>query len=154
MEAVSRYVVSVVACAMLCGILTRLFRGHPRQIIQVLCGVFFSIVLLQPVSRLGKISWEIQSRDWEKKAQALAVDGSAMAEHMKAAVIEERMQAYILNKAAVLGAAVEVSITLGENGIPASAEIAGCVSPGVKGRLTEILVQELGIPKEKQQWIG
>jgi len=52
-----------------------------------------------------------------------------------------------------LGADVTVQISLDEKLVPVFAEINGGADPEVQGELQDILMTDLGIPKENQKWI-
>ena len=53
MEALRQYVISVVAAAMLCGIVVRLFpNGSGRQVGKLICGLFLAYTVLSPISRV------------------------------------------------------------------------------------------------------
>jgi len=71
-------------------------------------------------------------------------------------IIEERTEAYILDKAEKLGAAITPSVTAayGEDGVcrPDRAVILGTCSPLVQQVLSEYMDEELGIPPENQIW--
>ena len=72
------------------------------------------------------------------------------------AIIIEQLQAYILDKAADLGAELEVEILMPDDGSgqPQGVVLRGAVSPYAKTRLQQIIAEDLDIAKEKQQWIG
>ena len=49
MEALRQYVISVVAAAMLCGIVVRLFpNGSGKQVGKLICGLFLAYTVLSP----------------------------------------------------------------------------------------------------------
>ena len=53
MEALRQYVISVVAAAMLCGIVVRLFpNGSGKQMGKLICGLFLAYTVLSPISRV------------------------------------------------------------------------------------------------------
>ena len=53
MEALRQYVISVVAAAMLCGIVVRLFpNGSGKQVGKLICGLFLAYTVLSPISRV------------------------------------------------------------------------------------------------------
>lgn len=155
MEGLRQYVISVVAAGIICGILTHITSGSAgRQVAGILCGLFMTIVLLQPLASVGEINWEPLLDNWEQQGEVFASEGVDAVADRKAELIKQQAEAYILDKAAAMHAAVEADITVGADGIPVSVRISGAVSPLVKSRLTDILTSELGIPKENQQWTG
>ena len=53
MEALRQYVISVVAAAMLCGIVVWLFPiGSGKQVGKLICGLFLAYTVLSPISRV------------------------------------------------------------------------------------------------------
>ena len=155
MDGLRQYVIAAVAAGLLCGVINRLTQiSGCREVVRVLCGVFMTIVLLQPICGLGDTSWEFLFSGFERQAEEVVSDGVLAADSMKEEIIKQQTEAYILDKAAAMGAEVDVSVTVGEDCIPVSARISGAVSPLIRSRLTDMLESELGIPGEHQQWTG
>jgi hypothetical protein len=59
-----------------------------------------------------------------------------------------------LDKAQALNTALEVEVTLSDDEIPIPVKVrlSGKVSPYAKGRLQQIISEELGIERENQIW--
>lgn len=152
MEAVRQYIISVVAAALLCGIVTGLMPGgQASQIIKMVCGLFLAYTVLQGLTGL-----DIRFPDWESfaatDARQAAAMGESLGEEAQAQVIKEQTRAYILDKATALGLTLEVEVTLDEEKIPREVTIKGQASPYERQRLQSIIALELGISKENQQW--
>ena len=77
-----------------------------------------------------------------------------MAGEAEGNIIKSRVQAYILDKADSFGTSLEVEVILDQDHIPVSVELQGNISPYARAQLTEIIEEDLGIPKEHQLWIG
>lgn len=155
MDGLRQYVIAAVAAGLLCGVINHLTQTSGcREMVRVLCGVFMTIVLLQPISGFRDTSREFLFSGFEQQAEDAASDGVLAAAGMKEEIIKQQTEAYILDKAAAMGAEVDVSVTVGEDCIPVSARISGAVSPLIRSRLTDMLESELGIPREHQQWTG
>ena len=73
---------------------------------------------------------------------------------MRAEIIKQRTEAYILDRASAMDAQIKVSVSLGKDGIPKSVRITGRISPMNRSRLTDVIAADLGIPREQQEWIG
>ena len=73
---------------------------------------------------------------------------------MLAQFIKERTQSYILDKAQSLNAVLDVEVTLSDDEIPVPVKvcITGKVSPYARGRLENLIIEDLGIEKENQIW--
>ena len=155
MTEVKQYVLSLAASAMLCGALLSISpEGTVRQLLRLLSGLLLTICVLRPVVGV-ELPLEFPAPELSE-AEAVTAQGEKAAYEAIAGIIKRESEAYILDKAAELGAQVEVEIRLekGELPVPCAAVIRGQVSPYARGRLEEYLSSELGITKEYQQWIG
>lgn len=155
MDGVCGYVIRVVAAALLSGILTRLTRKcGSGEVIQMLCGIFMTIVLVQPIYGGNEMILESELQELSKQAEAVSREGTAEADSIRKQFIKQRVEAYISNRAETLGADIQASVSLGEDCVPFFVRITGSVSPMNRSRLTQVIVSELGIPRERQEWIG
>lgn len=155
MEGLREYLLRLLWAALVCGIVNRTAKGSVcAPVIRLLCGVFLTVVLVQP---LGSFSFDAPLQ-WTQGLETAAADavrqGSREAQAQKEAIIKARLEAYIVEKAAQAGASVTADITLGGDGLPRAVTVTGALSPAVKGRLKRMLTQELGIPEVRQQWNG
>ena len=155
MDGLLEYVTRIVAAALLCGIIVSLTkRSSSGNIVRMLCGVFMTILLIQPIAGTNVSVWESILPDITGDAEAVASEGAAAAEDIRREYIKQRVQAYILSRAEELETEIQAEVTLGENCIPVSVTIAGSISPQNRSRLSQVIASELGIPKEQQEWIG
>ena len=143
---------------MICAIVTKLMggKGSLGALTKLITGVFLLFTLIRPLyslDLLGAAQWW-QGYD-EQAAQAVA-QGKEQARKSMAELITQRTQAYILDKAQALNTALEVEVTLSDDEIPVPVKVRlkGKVSPYAKGRLQQIVTEELGIEKENQIWIS
>lgn len=155
MDGLRDYVLGVVSAALLCGIITRLTRKNASgEIIRMLCGVFMTIVFIQPIAGKQSRIWDSALPDAAQQAEDISIEGAAAADDFRREFIKERIEAYILSKAEAMGAVIQADVSLDENCVPFSVRIDGRISPSYRSRLTQIIASELGIPKEQQEWIG
>ena len=156
MAGLGRYVLSVSTAALICGILTGMAEnGGKKELFRLLGGVFLTIVIIQPLSRVdldALLDLSFASRETDAAVQTK----EKLAREAMADIIKAETEAYILDKAAALNASVTVEVILEERGtpIPVEAVISGEVSPYARRRLENILQTELGIAKENQRWTG
>lgn len=155
MDGLRDYLLSVTAAAILCSLIKNLLPGKTAatQLIHVLCGVFLAFSLISPVLQLDPEQLFLSDGSFAADAQAAASMGEKEAADALCAVIKERTEAYILDKATGMDVSVEVEITL-QDLIPSGVILRGAVSPYVRSTLSEWITQQLGIPKEAQEWIG
>ena len=90
----------------------------------------------------------------EMEADARASGIEIANRDLLARIIQEKTEAYILDKAGQLGLQLqaEVSVSETEEPVPWAVVLSGEVKPDQKRRLEAILEQELGIARENQQW--
>ena len=71
-------------------------------------------------------------------------------------LIIQETEAYILNKAGLLGMDIRADVELseGEYPVPERAVIRGNWTDSQKSQLSAMLEAELGIPEEDQRWMG
>lgn len=149
------YIAQAVAAALLCGIIVSMTKhSSGGSIVRMLCGVFMTIVLIQPLAGTNVSFLESILPDITGDAEAIASEGAAAAEDIRREYIKQRVQAYILSRAKTMEADIQANVSLDEDCIPVSVSIAGRISPLSRSRLTQIIASELGIPKERQEWIG
>ena len=126
-------------------------KGRERALVGLVCGLLLTLALLEP---LAELEWAAAARDWPGPAQAaLAESYRQEGQAALSAVIAEKTEAYILDKADRLGLECQVAVAaaVGESGIPLpdtvtiygrfSADLAACIE------------EEVGIPAEKIIWL-
>ena len=150
MEALRQYVISVVAAALLCGIVVRLFpNGSGKQVGKLICGLFLAYTVLSPISRVDFSNLP----DFSLRCMDDAM-GENLARDSMADIIKEETEAYILDKAADLHANLRVEVAVGEDNLPAAVTISGEASPYARRQIQAMIANDLGISKENQKWIG
>ena len=158
MDELRQYLLSVTVAAILCGITKSLWseKTVTGSILRLAAGVIMTVTVLSPVVRLNLAELPELTYDFVRQAKAAAAFGDEMALAEKSAIIKEQTQAYILDKAAALGADLEVDVTLADDGScrPETAVLEGRISPYAKARLQSIIAEDIQIAKENQQWIG
>ena len=155
MDGLRAYILGIAAASMLCGVLIRLTRNSGSgEIVRMLCGLFLTIVLIQPLAGEKARLWEATLPDVGEEAEAIIAEGRASTEDIRKEFIKERVEAYILSRAGAIGADIQADITLGKDCLPTHIRVMGGISPIHRSKLTQIIVSELGIPREQQEWIG
>lgn len=154
MNSWKQYILSIIVCLITCGIVSQIISDTKRkELVNLICGLILSISLLTPLTRLDlEDLWNIPAENWNG-AEFYVSEGKKTASAEQAQYIKASCEAYILNKAKLLGADVTVQISLDEKLVPVFAEINGGADPGVQWELQNILMTDLGIPKENQKWI-
>ncbi len=157
MDRVREYLVSVTCAAVLTGILCVLIdeKQTGGALLKLLCGVFLSLVMISPLSRIRFEELDLRNWDMREEGEAAAAMGQEYARQAKIQLIKDRTEAYILDKASLYQLDVTVEVTVSDDELPEpeSVVIRGRVSPYARLQLQHMMETELSIPKENQRWM-
>lgn len=157
MDSIRAYLLSVIAAALICGIINRLLdgKGANGTVTKLITGLFMAFTLISPVLDLRFDAVTDFTAAYTRDADAAVAAGESMTKEALHGIIKSRTEAYILDKAAALNAALTVEVTLSDDDIPTpvAARLTGSIAPYAKTRLQSILEDDLGIDKEHQTWI-
>lgn len=154
MQALGRYILHLVAAALLCAVAKAIAgkKGAAAGAVQLVSGAFLMVMLISPLLRLdfGDFSLERYTRQAEEAVDA----GSFAAEETLRELIKSKTEAYILDKAQSFGGELTVEVSLDGSSlpVPCGVEISGKISPYGKTQLQSIIRDDLGIPTEAQIW--
>lgn len=155
MEAIRRYVLSIICAAIVCGILSDLAgKSFFQKQMKLACSVFLAFVFLKPLVN-GSLPELIQNNSYLISAEEAAAQGESIRIRSLASIIKQEAEAYVLKEAKSVGADITVQIALdyGNPPTPNAATIYGSFDASSETHLSRILSEELGIPKEHQTWI-
>lgn len=156
MEGIREYLISVIAAALLCGILKSLVgeKGSISGLLRLICGIFLALTVIRPLKDFSLTDFSPLSSDLMNEARSASDEGVDYARQAIARHISEACEAYILDKAQTLGAHIRVEIQVSGDStpVPVSCEISGELSPYARNQLKQILEKDLGIPEEDQKW--
>ena len=153
-ELIRTWVLALTGAAAFCAVATELTpKGPVKSVVRTVCAVSLAAALLSPLLKFDFPAYALSMARYRDGAAALAEAGRETGAELNRRVIEERLAAYILDKARYLGADItEARVTLkwDARGLwyPVAAEIAGDYS----GVLSECIAAELGVPAEAQTW--
>lgn len=152
-----QYLLSIVGAAIICSIAKNISNEKTLSgaMLRLVAGIIMTVTVLAPVVNLDLNDLPLMTANFMDEASAIAAEGEEMAASARNAIISDRAEAYILDKAAAFGAALEVEVTISDGTMmPEGARIKGAISPYAKLQLQRIMEQDLQIAKENQQWIG
>ena len=154
MQALKEYLLSVTAAAMVCSLVRRLLagKGSAEATGKILAGIFMALTVLSPLTQLHLPEWS--ELPFSCEAQAAVSRGQEQARKELAAGISQRVEAYILQKAADLQADLTVEVVLSDDPIPVPVQVClrGHIAPHARQKLQTMIRQDLGIDKENQLW--
>lgn len=128
-------------------------KGKEQAMVRLAGGLLLALAILRPLAGGSWEGLEVETGGLTLRGEELADAYRKNQQDAFSAIIEEKTEAYIWDKANRLGLVCTVSVAAapGESGIPLpeSAVIRGPYS----GELARWLEGEVGIPAEKQIWL-
>ena len=156
MDAVRRYLFSLCAAALLCSLVRALVpKGRMKSICSLLCGMFLAMTALS-----GLAGWALEDVAEELSRMRIAAEEARTGVEIRnrealQAIIKQKTEAYIWDKAQELGLAVAIDVTVAEDAsypYPAAVRITGSFSEMQRQSLTQYIEENLAIGKEQQTW--
>lgn len=127
--------------------------GREQAMVRLVSGLLLTLAILRP---LAGMDWEgpaLQAGSFQDQTSEQAEMYRKNQQEALAAIIAEKTEAYIWDKANQLGLACQVTVATaaGESGIPLpdTVTILGPYSPA----LAACIEEEVGLPAEKQIWL-
>jgi hypothetical protein len=120
----------------------------------MVCGIIMIITVAAPLSRLDISEIYHISDRYLTDGNAIAAMGEDLARVEKLQCIQQRLEAYILDKANALNAPVIPQVKLNPDGLPVEVRLWGQCSDQARKALTAMITNDLGIPEEDQKWTG
>lgn len=156
MNAIREYFLTVTAAALICSIVRKLLdeKGTPAAIGKLLTGLCMTLTILSPLAGFSFGSMDRLVIDFQEQAERYVSEGEMNSKKALEESMIARIEAYILEEADKMGAAVQVDVLPAGNGypIPDKIYIHGDVSPVVKKKLQRWMEGTLGIAEENQIW--
>lgn len=157
-ELFSQWLHAAVYTGIVCSIAVMLTpEGRVKKALGLICAVAMCTAVVSP---LGELDFDAYSRALAKyklDARRYTQQGEDYSKNLNRTIIEDECEAYILDKAAELGAEIsEVCVTALWSGegcwYPHELSIKACVSEEQKNKLSDCIAAQLGISIEHQDW--
>ena len=150
------YVLSIISASFIAAVLASFFdgKGGINGIIKLVSGLFLTFVIISPMTKLDFSRVNDYLEKFTLEGVEAAAAGENMAQEARGDIIMSNVQSYIMDKAGSLGAQLDVEVVLDQDNIPVSVKLEGNISPYAKAKISGIITEDLGIPKEQQLWIG
>ena len=155
MGGLRRYIIAVITASIAGGILTGIVKeGSCGKLLKLMCGAFLLLTAIQPIAGLEIPDLSRWTEEILSEGEEAARQGTIFYEEQREAIIKEKTEAYILDKAGELGIRIqaEVAVSDSEEPVPCGVVLSGEAEPAQKRRLETILERELGISRENQRW--
>ena len=128
-------------------------QGKEQAMVRLVSGLLLTLAILRPLAGSGWEGLELAAGNFSLRSEEQAEAYRKSQQDTLSAIIAEKTEAYILDKANQLGldCTVRVTVAAGESGIPlpVSATVRGPYSPA----LAECMEEEVGIPAKEQIWL-
>ena len=158
MRSWGQYILSIGLAALLTAIIGEFSdrKSATGTIIRMICGLFLAFTVISPITDLNFGILDAFSQELDADTSTAISIGEELRQESVRELIKQETEAYILDKARLLGCSLEVTVSVceAEVPVPESVRITGNVSASARRELEIVLSQELGISKENQQWIG
>ena len=151
------YLLGLAAAALSVSILSSFLRkGALRQVFLLAGGVFLTVQVLSPLVRgeLSRFSQYLAGMELRQDAMESGIEVENR--EIMAAIMKEKTEAYILDKAAALGAEVEAEVEVLQGDhypYPWSCVIRGVLNAEQQRQLGFDLEHSLGIAEERQVYL-
>ena len=157
-EFVHNYIQTLVCSAVFCFLALALTpEGNGKKAVGIACAAAMMIAVISPVVSIDLSDYSKTLAEYKVKAEEYADSGVKESENLNRLYIQNRCQAYILDKAKNIGADIaDASVTAewSTDGFwyPVSCEIEYGCTEAQRAKLESFIGAELGIIKENQKW--
>lgn len=156
MDGLRSYILSIVATCLCCVIFRSLVqgKGSAGAAVNTMCAIILAMTVIYPVARFRIKDLSQYTQTLKITADSLADDGVNISQSQLRSIISEKTCTYILEKASLYDCDIDVDVILSEESIPTpeQVQITGSASPYARTKLSQIIENDLGIPKEMQKW--
>ncbi len=157
-EALRSWVIGIAGAAMVtAAAMTVTPEGKVKKIVALICGLMTVLVLLKPLTGFDYASFSKYLTQYRNDAEAFSSNIESENENLKRRIIEDKCQAYILDKGKSLGItelAVTVTAEWSEDGFwyPIGASLVTNANGETRDKLSQGIEAELGISPEELIW--
>ncbi len=157
-EALRSWVVGIAGAAMVTAIaMTVTPEGRVKKVVSLVCGLMTVVALIKPVVGFDYGGFSEYLARYKSDAAAFSSDIGDTNENLTRRIIEERCEAYILDKGKSLGleelkASVQLTWSVDGYWYPCSALLCTNADEDKRQKLSQSIEAELGIPSEELDW--
>lgn len=128
-------------------------QGKEQAMVRLVCGLLLALAILRPLAGQDWDKLEFDLDGFTLQASDLSDSYRKNQQEALSAIIAEKTEAYIWDKANRLGlsCAVTVTVSTPEGGVPLPDSVL--IRGPYSRELADCLEEEVGIPAEKQIWL-
>lgn len=150
MEGVRVWLMSILAVSLLCALAEALMpKGPVKGVGKLVCGLVLAAVVVSPVVRLDLEGGRQWLEDWNVGLEQREEELKKQVDEEMKTIIEQEYEAYIVDKAAQLGAQCTARVECRQEGegvyLPETVWISGSLAPQQREALSGALLEELGL---------
>lgn len=154
-EWMRQWIIGITCGAMLCAVLqVFLPKGGLEKAGRLAGGLVLLIVTVQPLVGLDYDSLARSLTEYRLIESGYSEDLTEMSGSLLKEIIEERTEAYILDKAEAIGFECEASVTYDWDGegvpYPSAVRIVSSADAEQERRLAQVIEADLGVPADRQ----
>ncbi len=155
MELLREWLLALTGGALLVAVAESLCpEGAVKKVVHLIGGLLLLLIVLRPLSEISVYDLKGQMTDYELETQETCIQADIARNELMETIIAEQSAAYIVDKAAELGAVCEAEVRCekGQDGLllPKEVKVVGVLTPQQKEALTMTIEQELSIAREDQ----
>ena len=157
-EALRSWVIGIAGAAMVTAVaMTVTPEGKVKKIVALICGLMTVVALIKPLTGFDYTSFSKYLTQYRNDAEAFGAEVDSENENLRRRIIEDKCQAYILDKGKSLGItdlAVTVTAQWSEDGYwyPSGASLMTNADRETRDKLSQSIEAELGISPEELIW--
>lgn len=155
-ELIRNWLLSITGASMLLAVAEHIVQeGINRRIVRLAGGLILALLALNPILRLDEEMLGEAVTRFEAEVQMGSEELDLKKDFLYESIIEDKTEAYILDKAKELGLNCQVSVFAawdGEVPVPHSVKIRGIWTQQQKDELSQMMETELGISKSLQRF--
>ena len=154
-DGIREYVLSIIAASIICSVIKSTVgtKTGYGKVTSLICGVFLACTFLSPLIDFEIYDWTVFPVNIKTDAQDIASQAFDESRSQLRTIITEETEAYILEKAASIGADIHVEVLLhDEEPIPVGVVINGNIAPYNKTVLSQYMADTLAITEDAQIW--
>lgn len=126
-------------------------KGKLQTVARLSGGLILLLALLRPALRWDGKLWESSLRRWQERVEVNTLSLQGAGENRLSSLIAEKAGAYIQEKAEAMALTCHPTVTTElRQGVPFPSTVTLDVS--FHGALSQIIAEELDIPRERQYW--
>jgi hypothetical protein len=157
-EALRGWIIGIAGAAMVtAAALTVTPEGRVKKIISLICGLMMILALIKPLKGFDYTSFSKYLTQYKEDAEAFSGAIESENENLTRRIIEDKCQAYILDKGKSIGITdldVAVTAELSDDGCwyPSGASLMTDAETAARDKLSQSIEAELGISPEELIW--